>query len=411
MKSLLKNLSLALFSLLFTLAMLEIAARVFHLGTGGFWEPHPLYGWRNIPNADGWESCYGECAVHVKINSRGLRDEEIPYEKAEGEKRILLLGDSMTAGMQVPLADTFGEQLEDYLNQWDNENQWTVVNGAVNGFGTDNELIFYREEGIKYQPDIVLVGVYLANDIYNNSRVLELRTGGQSHKPYFTLTETGELELHNFPAENTDTLFIRIGSFLKKHFQLPRFVAQTLNLRGEVPGWLRPIVSLFSGSRGVQQTKTASEDEGENEQAKASAGRTKEPTICDAEYAPEIEEAWNITKAIIRQMRTEVEANGAQLAIVLIPTAAQVIPPKDGVSWYCERPNQELTAFLDEEGIPYLDMLQPFRDHMLAGGDTLYYKRDFHMNEGGHHLAGKLIADFVAESLLIPSGIQIGQQN
>lgn len=389
LKKLAVNLTLAMFSLLFTLALLEIAARVMHLGTGGFWEPYPTYGWRNIPGASGWESCYGECEVYVEINSKGLRDREIAYENPEDRQRILMLGDSMTAAMQVPLEDTFSKQLETHLGD-----SWEVINGGVNGFGTDNELIFYREETYQYNPDLVIVNVYLANDIYNNSRTLELRTGGESHKPYFTLSESGELELQNFPAANTDTIGIKIGSFFKKHFQLPRFIAQTMNLRGQVPAWLQPVVSLFGGNRGV-----AANEEAQDGEAQTASQPVRVPTICDEEYTPEIEEAWDITKAIILQMREEVEANGSQLAFVILPTAAQVIPPKEGAEWYCERPNLELTTFLDEQNIAYLDLLYPFRDHMLAGGETLYFKRDFHMNIAGNHLAGELIGQFVEQNL------------
>ena len=397
MISLLKKLTLVLFSLLFTLAMLEIAVRVLHMGTGGFWEPHSLYGWRNIPKASGWESCYGECAVQVTINSLGLRDVETSYEKPAGTKRVLLLGDSMTAGMQVPLEDTFGKQAQARLND-SSTSEWQILNAAVNGYGTDNELIYYRLEGVKFKPDIVIVGMYLANDIYNNSRTLELGTGGQGHKPFFELTESGELTLQNFPVENTDTFSIRVGTFLKRHFQLPRFVAQTLNLRGEVPTLLKPLVGLFSGNRGVEAGT------GTNEEAQTDAGDGKASeaitpgTICDPVYSPEIEEAWEITKGIIDQLRADVEAEGSQLAFLLIPTTAQTLPPKEGEAWYCERPNQILTDFLDEEGIPYLDLLPSFRDHMLSGGETLYYERDFDMNEAGHHLAGEQLAAFILET-------------
>ena len=81
MRKLLQNLALVFFSLLFTLALLEGAARIFKLGTGLFWQPDEELGWVNIPDASGWESCYGECQIKVTINSQGLRDREIPYEK------------------------------------------------------------------------------------------------------------------------------------------------------------------------------------------------------------------------------------------------------------------------------------------------------------------------------------------
>lgn len=408
MSAFLKNMGLMTLSILMTLAMLEGAVRIMKLGTGGFWEPDDQLGWVNIPNASGWESCYGECQVQVSINSLGMRDEETTYEKEEGQQRILFLGDSITAGMQVPLEDTFTEQLEDHLEDA-YPSEWEVLNGAVNGYGTDNELLYYRLEGNKFEPDIVVVGMYLANDIYNNSRVLELRTGGESHKPYFTFDDDGELVLNNFPVENTDTFGIKVGTFLKKHFQLPRFIAQTMSLRGEVPGWLRPIVTLFSGNRGVQQSDAddssaeAEPTEGDGNEEIAAQQRAvsgTNATICDEEYTAEIEEAWAITKAVLLQLKEEVEASGAELAVVSVPTTAQTVAPRPNADWYCERPNEELNSFLEAEGIAYLDLLQPFREYSDEGGRELYYARDFHMNEAGHHLAGEQIFKFIDETFL-----------
>lgn len=392
--SLLKKIGLAMFGIAFALIMLEVLARIFHIGSGGFWEPYPLYGWRNIPYADGWESCYGECAVHVKINSKGLRDREIPYEKEPGQMRILFLGDSMTAGMQVPLEGTFAKALEAGLNRDRTGETWEVINGAVNGFGTDNELLFYRLEGYKYQPDIVILGVYLANDIYNNSRELELRTGGSEHKPFFVLNESNELVLQNFPVKQADSLSIQAGTFLKRHFQLPRFVAEVLRLRGEVPAVLKPLVNLMGGARGVAARPALANG--------SNRGQVQRGDICDEAYTPEIEQAWAVTKALIKQMRAEVEASGAELAVLVIPASPQVVPPADGVSWYCDRPNIELTSFLQDEGIPYLDMLEAFRENSLQGGPTLYYQRDFHMNADGHRLAGELLNQFVKGTFIDP---------
>jgi lysophospholipase L1-like esterase len=401
LRNLAKNIGVAFASLLFTLLLLELLARGLHLGTGAFWEPHELYGWRNIPNASGWESCYGECEVYVEINSKGLRDKEIPYENEADLPRIVLLGDSMTAAMQVPLEDTFGKVLENNLNEAGSGVEWETINAGVNAFGTDNELLFYRLEANKYQPDFVILVIYLANDIYNNSYILEQRYGGQGHKPYFLLSEEGELELQNFPVAGTDSFTVKIGTYLKKHFQLPRFVAQTLNLRGEVPNWLRSIISLFSGNRGAVQSN-ASESADKNEGNSQTEGQLppRRPDICDAEYLPVVEEAWDVTEAIISQLRTEVEADGAQLLVLSIPAAPQITPPKDGETWYCERPNEILNNYLEEQGIQYLDLLPAFKEYSLAGGEPLYFERDFHINVNGHHLAGELLSDFFKETVI-----------
>jgi hypothetical protein len=395
----LKNASLSLLSIGFTLALLEIAVRTMHLGSGGFWEPYSLYGWRNIPGARGWESCYGDCEVYIEINSKGLRDVEIAYEKPANTQRILLLGDSMTAAFQVPLEDSFGKVVEQELNAADlDSSDWQVVNGGINGFGTDNELIFFRLEGKKYQPDLVVVGMYLANDIYNNSYILETRLGGSGHKPYFTLDETGELVLHNYPVPDTDSFSIRAGTFLKKHFQLPRFIAQVLSLRKQnnVPAALKPLLELAAGQRGALEIQQQ-QAETDNNRGDDGTRPFRTISICEEEYAPRTAEAWAITEALLLEMQAEVEAAGAEMIVLSIPAMPQLVPPAEGGAWYCDRPNEELNRFLDEAGIPYLDLLEPFRQHFVEGGAPLYYETDFHLNANGHHLAGELLGQYLIE--------------
>ena len=310
-----------------------------------------------------------------------------------------MLGDSTTAAMQVALEETFVKQLENELNE--NDAGWEVINGGVNAYGTDNELLFYRLEGQKYEPDIVFLNMYLANDVYNNNQVLELRYGGQSAKPYFTLSEAGELELQNFPIEQTTTFWTNVGTFLKKNFQLPRFVAQTLSLRGDIPGWLSPIVRLFSGGRGAASAGNNDTEAGDGAEAETAVQTpTRRPDICDLEPPPIIENAWAVTEALVLELQEEVEANGAQLAVLVIPAAPQVAPPAGNAEWYCNAPNDELTAFLDEVGIPYLDMLPSFREEALAGNGPYYFERDFHMNAMGHDLTSDLLYQFVDETFV-----------
>ena len=84
---------------------------------------HDVYGISFTPNAEGWNtSLRGEYSTYVNINSKGLRDKEYSYSKGEDVFRILILGDSFTAGLQVPVEDTFVEALETNLQaQYDKE--------------------------------------------------------------------------------------------------------------------------------------------------------------------------------------------------------------------------------------------------------------------------------------------------
>jgi hypothetical protein len=99
----------------------------------------------------------------VKLNSRGLRDEEIDYTKEPNEKRILILGDSVTFGWGVSQGETFSDHMEPLLRA-ETGTKWQVINAGVNGYNTQQEATYLRIEGIKYQPDIVIV-VYVGNDV------------------------------------------------------------------------------------------------------------------------------------------------------------------------------------------------------------------------------------------------------
>lgn len=95
--------------------------------------------------------------VIMRTNSKGIRsDIEYPYEKPEGTKRIVVLGDSFGMGYEVELEDTFTQvmrrELMDLLGQ-----KVEVINLSVSGYGTAEQLLMLQNEGIKYQPDLVLI--------------------------------------------------------------------------------------------------------------------------------------------------------------------------------------------------------------------------------------------------------------
>jgi hypothetical protein len=57
-----------------------------------------------------------EFTADIRVNAQGVRDDEPLGPKAPGERRIVVLGDSLVLSVQVPLAQTFCEILERRLN-------------------------------------------------------------------------------------------------------------------------------------------------------------------------------------------------------------------------------------------------------------------------------------------------------
>jgi hypothetical protein len=121
----------------------------------------------------------------VVTNSFGIRNEEFSLERTPGTVRVLCLGDSLTFGKGVALADTYPKQLEVLLNG-PAERRYEVINAGVSAYDTWQEVGYLREHGSRFEPDLVIVGFY-ANDVVPRPRrhpasLQQARPGGGSHE-------------------------------------------------------------------------------------------------------------------------------------------------------------------------------------------------------------------------------------
>jgi lysophospholipase L1-like esterase len=112
-------------------------------------------------------------SIAVDINSNGLRGPETTYEKPPSTYRILNLGDSVVMGWGVRVEDTYGQQLESLLNkQGTGDLRYEVINAGVPGWNLENAFAYLQAEGLKYEPDLILLDLTIANDIKGKSALL-----------------------------------------------------------------------------------------------------------------------------------------------------------------------------------------------------------------------------------------------
>ena len=120
------------------------------------WEPHPEPGAGYTLIKPG--SHYEWQGIPVDINSHGLRGPETTYEKPPATFRILNLGDSVAMGWGVREENTYGQQLEALLNeQGKGDLRYEVINAGVPGWNLENDLAYLQAEGLKYEPDLILL--------------------------------------------------------------------------------------------------------------------------------------------------------------------------------------------------------------------------------------------------------------
>jgi hypothetical protein len=131
----------------------------------------------------------------LNSNSRGIRGKnEYEYQRQTGKERILVFGDSYTFGDEVSDDETYSHYLEELLPGTE------VLNMGIHGYGHDQMLLYLKEEGFKYNPDIVVVG-YVWFDIYRN-----LFKFNNYSKPKFEL-RGHTLRLTNVPVPQPKLFF------------------------------------------------------------------------------------------------------------------------------------------------------------------------------------------------------------
>jgi hypothetical protein len=339
------------------------------------YRPDPNYGWGHTPgNSFEWQT-EGQ-TQHITINSSGLRDYDYPYIKPAHTHRTLVLGDSFAEGFQVPLAERFSNLIADELNAGrpDSTLTYEVINAGVSGYGTDNALLFFRHEGYKYQPDLVILALYVGNDVRNNWYPLENIDTGGFRKPYFEWVD-GQLEAQQYPFLQHTALSTQLKIFLNKHLVMYSFLRQ---VRDQI---------RHSGVEGTQS---------------GSGGIPLDYQLYEADPGRDWVQAFEVTDALLGNLQAEVNAHGAQLLVVLIPSRVQVHdaqwqteiqaqPELQEYQWDLNKPNKMLGESLSGHGIDYLDLLPLLRAAAESGNTDLYIIGDGHWNATGHREAARLI--------------------
>lgn len=134
-------------------------------------------------------------------NAQGFRDtHDYKYERVPSTRRILCLGDSQTLGMEARQERIFPTVIEQRLRRLGHHVE--VLNSAVPGFGTAEELAFFESEGLKYKPDIVVLGWHISDfDENERSGLFRVTDGALVNRNYEYAPGIGTTQMmHSIPG-------------------------------------------------------------------------------------------------------------------------------------------------------------------------------------------------------------------
>lgn len=143
-----------------TFLFLEIFIRVFLNTELSIVEPDSYTLYKGRPGIS-FTATTGEFANDISFNSYGFYDDDWPVQKT-GDIRILVIGDSFTAGFNVPFEENYARQLEHILQK--NGYSADIMVAGLASWDTSTELKFLERIGLKFKPDIVIIQMY-GNDI------------------------------------------------------------------------------------------------------------------------------------------------------------------------------------------------------------------------------------------------------
>ena len=252
----------------------------------------------------GWtarRSSQSDNGLYVYNEQRIRRPDIVTERPSPGEFRIVLLGDSLMHGDDVPYQDSLAAKLEAKAKAEGFPVQ--VLNLAMSGYGIDQAVLRYFKEGQSFAPQIVIAGFQAENSKRNLTLSRALYTHGADLIPFFKprfIVERGNLKTVGIPTPAPEEVVSTLAAYekwpLSKHdyFFKPDDFA---------PRWWRR--SFFFAL--VESFITES-----NKYVYEARER--------AMYAPG-SEAYELDLAIISKLDDAVAANGGRLMLLHLPMA------------------------------------------------------------------------------------------
>lgn len=318
-------------------------------------------------------------------NSKGLRTIEYSEEKPLGTLRVLALGDSFTyASGAAPYDALWPVQLERRLQE-QTERRVEVLNLGMPGVGPNYQVRLWEIEGSRLDADLAILAFFVGNDF------TDARGARAVESPLDRLAQA--------------SLAVRLVRNLYLRHTLTRQVnpadqsQSRPNLAGRGGVRYEEIVPRYTYHYDPEDPPMSADAFAHVERVRFQICRKRRmdglmPAVADA----------------LRELRDHAAASGVPLFVVIIPDRyqlepelrASIIEQRGGraESWDIDLPQRRLVAFLEEEGIPYLDLLPAFR----ASEEVLYRFRDTHWNVKGLTRAVDLLLPEVV-SLLDGAGL------
>jgi lysophospholipase L1-like esterase len=368
----------------------------------------------------------------LRTNSRGFVGPDVASPKAADEFRIVVLGDSYTAGGQVPYEQNYTALLQDRLRA-SGYAHVRVINLGVGGCGTFCQAGLLEENIGWAQPDLVVVSVFVGNNIFEN--VLSV-AGGYRDAPehakgvtwgpaaaelvdqsgaWFPRNGLGSADVppawdptqplptpvgnspSGTPPYSPPSATAASGGALSAFRQALHNVWDGARLRS------RLLAALFGAPIDPSVTTAPGAAAPSKELRRLNVTSFEWTILRDPPRTYWLDVAWPLFGHYLNAIETTAAATGARVIVMAIPqmgqfdefvrarTMADFRFSDAEVDW--TRPQRELHAQADALGLPVLDLLDSFQSR--ADRAQLYLRQDTHFATPGHQVVAQELSSYL----------------
>lgn len=385
LRAFVSGMALFMFGIVLCVALAECLLRLFpgllpveiyqqlRVDPGNLGVSHSYIGHLHRPNNSFIISGKDFRAVH-HTDAHGFRNAWPWPERAE----IVVVGDSLVFGHGVEDKESWPAILAQTLPPI------RVINLGLAASGPPQYLRVYETFGIKFQPKVLLVGLFVRNDFWDAglfNRWLQL--GGEGS--YMVWRNFGGVGTAGFSLQNP---IVSIKSILTlgRYSLLYNFLRHTRNV---YRSWRASEPKLLRLADGTQLQLSPSNFESQ--------------TVGAQPDHPEFQ----VVLHALKRIDAIAKEHGTQPLIVFQPSKEEIYLPLLGEA--ARDLGGPLRAALAKLGVAYLDVTPAFRQR-AAAGESLFFEVDGHPNARGYALIAEVVLAHLQENAQ-RYGLEIKERN
>ncbi len=311
-------------------------------------------GWRMKPQWVGRHGHY-DFDVGYTINQYGFRGDFTDRTEGQNIRVYAFLGGSFTFGLGVNDQETFIHRLNARTGT-----AHSYLNFAVPGYSTDQELLLVEQRVFTFAPDLILLVVYLGNDLFDNELAFPLQANNA--KPYFEL-DGDQLSLRNNPVPLQTKPQHQAGQ------DLSQMVLGGIGLeQGFIRGMLQKSAFFRLWESGLADYPPLSEH-----------------------FESRFEYPLRLFSSLIGRLKSRCDQQKIELRLILMPGRSFVENPGSPSQQYQDFLRSKILLLDERIDVDVIDLAGHLKSHYEEHNERLFYSNEGHLTPQGHERVGNFL--------------------